>query len=74
MKQRSDPLKGMAIEQLETQVADWEENELEEFLSLHPESKEEFETFSGLPLKRVYTALEASEKILMYRSVVATSR
>ncbi|MCZ6722217.1 MAG: methylmalonyl-CoA mutase family protein [Proteobacteria bacterium] len=61
MKQRSDPLKGMAIEQLETQVADWEENELEEFLSLHPESKEEFETFSGLPLKRVYTALEASE-------------
>ncbi|MEE9300880.1 MAG: methylmalonyl-CoA mutase family protein [Alphaproteobacteria bacterium] len=61
MKQRSDPLKGMAIERLETQVADWEENELEEFLSLHPESKEEFETFSGLPLKRVYTALEASE-------------
>jgi methylmalonyl-CoA mutase N-terminal domain/subunit len=51
----------MATEQLETQIADWEENELGAFLSRHPESKEEFETFSGLPLKRVYTALDASK-------------
>src|SRR4051794_503088 len=35
---------------------DWEERELREFLARQPEAKTEYTTFSGLPLKRVYTA------------------
>ena len=34
---------------------DWEECELREFLERQPEAKSEYTTFSGLPLKRVYT-------------------
>ena len=34
---------------------EWEERELRDFLERQPESKPEYTTFSGLPLKRVYT-------------------
>jgi methylmalonyl-CoA mutase N-terminal domain/subunit len=34
---------------------EWEERELREFLERQPESKQEYTTASGLPLKRVYT-------------------
>ena len=35
-------------------LKDWEENELAEFLRKQPESKQHYETLSGLPVKRVY--------------------
>ncbi|MDA0999008.1 MAG: methylmalonyl-CoA mutase family protein [bacterium] len=46
---------------IEQDVRDWEANELASFLSRQPESREKFETASGLPLKRIYTALDAAE-------------
>ena len=61
MKQRNDPLQGMVIEKLESQLSDWEENELKDFLDRRPESQDEFRTYSGLPLKRLYTALDLAE-------------
>jgi methylmalonyl-CoA mutase cobalamin-binding domain/chain len=36
-------------------VQDWEARELREFLERQPETRQEYTTFSGLPLKRVYT-------------------
>src|SRR5207244_6600867 len=33
---------------------DWEKNELAEFLRKQPESKQHYETLSGIPVKRVY--------------------
>jgi methylmalonyl-CoA mutase N-terminal domain/subunit len=36
-------------------LQDWESNELAEFLRRQPESKEKYETLSGIPVKRVYT-------------------
>ncbi len=40
------------------QLALWEENELAEFLTRAPERKSDYSTESGIPLKRVYTALD----------------
>jgi methylmalonyl-CoA mutase N-terminal domain/subunit len=37
----------------------WERNELREFLERQPESKEHYETLSGIPVKRVYTPEDA---------------
>ncbi|HQZ99169.1 MAG TPA: methylmalonyl-CoA mutase family protein, partial [Thermoflexales bacterium] len=39
----------------------WERNELAAFLARSPERKEQFATESGIPLKRVYTALDAPD-------------
>ena len=38
---------------------EWEEKELQEFLQRQPESRDRYETASGLPLKRVYTPEDA---------------
>jgi len=38
---------------------EWEEKELREFLQRQPESRDRYETASGLPLKRVYTPEDA---------------
>ena len=48
------------LEQLQEDVADWEENEVASFLKRQPETKSEYHTSSGLPLKRLYTALDVA--------------
>ncbi len=42
-------------------LADWEKNELAGFVRRQPESRADYKTASGLPLKRVYTELDAPE-------------
>jgi methylmalonyl-CoA mutase cobalamin-binding domain/chain len=45
-----------AIKRAATQRAQWEAGELKGFLERQPESRAEYRTLSGLPLKRIYTA------------------
>ncbi|MFQ5765741.1 MAG: hypothetical protein ACE5GT_12510, partial [Rhodospirillales bacterium] len=52
-----DALDGMARERLADALKAWEEGELAEFMARQPEAKAEYGTASGLPLKRLYTAL-----------------
>ncbi len=40
---------------------DWERNELKQFLERQPEGRGQYQTLSGLPLKRVYTPEDASD-------------
>jgi methylmalonyl-CoA mutase cobalamin-binding domain/chain len=40
---------------IQQELADWEDNELAEFLRRAPESRAEYRSGSGLPVKRVYT-------------------
>ncbi len=61
MLNRDDPVTGMKLEQIEGQLADWEADEVEAFNRKIPESQEEFRTASGIPLKRVYTALDTMD-------------
>ena len=51
---------GMALEELQRQIERWEARELAEFLKRQPERQPEFRTFGGIPVKRVYTALDAA--------------
>lgn len=48
-------------EALRRQLQEWERNELAVFLARSPERKPQFSTESGIPLKRVYTALDAPD-------------
>ncbi len=41
--------------------AAWEAGELHAFLERRPESRSEYQTLSGLPLKRVYTAEDVKD-------------
>jgi 2-hydroxyisobutanoyl-CoA mutase large subunit len=43
------------------QFESWEQNELAAFLKKAPERKAEFRTNTGIPVKRVYTALDLAE-------------
>jgi 2-hydroxyisobutanoyl-CoA mutase large subunit len=43
------------------ELEEWEAGELAEFLARQPERKNEFRTFGGFPLKRVYTALDTAD-------------
>lgn len=61
MKQRNDPHGDTGIEKLDSQLTDWQENELKDFVSRRPESQEQYRTHSGLPLKRLYTALDLDQ-------------
>ena len=54
-------LDAMTLERLEEALAQWERNELRSFLERRPESKDEYRSASRLPLKRLYTALDAAE-------------
>ncbi len=54
-------VEGVGLEQLEQSFADWEEDELANFLSRTPESKEDYRTASGTKLKRIYSALDVAE-------------
>src|SRR5229473_3399171 len=40
---------------------DWERKELKQFLERQPEGRGQYQTLSGLPLKRVYTPEDASD-------------
>ena len=60
MDKRVDATLGMALEDLDRAFKDWEENELAAFTARQPESRDDFQTASGIPLKRVYTALDTA--------------
>ena len=45
----------VAIKEAEKQY----ERQVSEFLEMHPESRPEYKTISGIPLKRVYTPSDA---------------
>lgn len=47
--------------ELAAQVQAWEANEVASFLKRAPERKPEFRSLGGLPLKRVYTALDVAD-------------
>ncbi len=50
-----------AIKRAAAQRAQWEAGELKAFLERQPESRSEYRTLSGLPLKRVYTAEDVAD-------------
>ncbi|MCH7476887.1 MAG: methylmalonyl-CoA mutase family protein [SAR324 cluster bacterium] len=60
----SEPIRakqGMTPAGLAEEIADWEQRELADFLARHGERQEEFRTGGKIPLKRVYTALDAAD-------------
>ena len=57
-KSKKDAIAGMTREQLEEKLRAWEESELADFITRQPESQSEYKTASGLPLNRIYTALD----------------
>ena len=60
----SEPIRakgGMKPAALAQEIADWEQRELADFLARHGERKEEFQTSGKIPLKRVYTSLDAAD-------------
>ncbi len=59
MQPKSRP-DSITLAELERIVEEWERTELAAFLKRQPEDKPEYRTASGLPLKRVYTALDAA--------------
>ena len=58
MVERPEGADGQTSSRLAESLADWERNELASFLARQPERQAEYRTASGLPLKRVYTALD----------------
>lgn len=52
---------GMALEQLELDLGEWEQNTVAPFLQRQPESRSDYRTASGMPLKRTYTALDVAD-------------
>jgi methylmalonyl-CoA mutase cobalamin-binding domain/chain len=46
---------------IEAQVRDWENNELAAFLAKRPESREQYFSGSGAPVKRVYTPADIAD-------------
>jgi methylmalonyl-CoA mutase, N-terminal domain len=49
------------LESIESSYRDWEENVLNPFIERKPESKEEYRSLSGLPIKRLYTPLDLKD-------------
>ncbi len=58
-KSRPNPLQGMTRAQVAGALRAWEKNQLGEFMRRQPEARDDYRTASGLPLKRVYTSLDA---------------
>ncbi|WP_020495773.1 methylmalonyl-CoA mutase family protein [Sciscionella marina] len=48
------------VRHIEADLADWEGNELADFLERAPESKDEYRSGSGMPVQRVYTPADLS--------------
>ncbi len=61
MTQQRNGIDASTLVQLEQTVANWEKMELASFTARQPESKDVYHTASGLPVKRVYTALDGAE-------------
>ncbi len=59
MTEQNTFLDGEAANGLAKSFGDWEATELAVFIRRRPEARDSYETASGLPLKRVYTALDA---------------
>jgi methylmalonyl-CoA mutase cobalamin-binding domain/chain len=53
------PKEAQSLASLERQLELWESNEVASFLNKQQEREEQFLTLGGLPLKRVYTALDS---------------
>lgn len=54
-------LEESAVGHVEDDVADWENNELADFLKRRPEQKSEYRSGSGLPVQRVYTPVDIAD-------------
>ena len=50
-----------SVAELREQLARWEAEELAVFLAKQRERRDQFETLGGIPLKRVYTALDVAD-------------
>jgi 2-hydroxyisobutanoyl-CoA mutase large subunit len=50
-----------SLEQVRDEVADWERNEVAEFLRKQAERREQFFTSGDIPVKRVYTAADTAD-------------
>jgi methylmalonyl-CoA mutase N-terminal domain/subunit len=50
-----------ALAELKAKLGAWEQQELAAFMRAQPESRADYSTASGLPLKRVYTPLDLAE-------------
>ena len=61
MTVEKNELDASTLERLTRTLTEWEQKELASFLARQPETKERYHTASGLPLKRVYTALDTNE-------------
>ena len=59
MNDRSAPRDKLA--EMARKLEEWESGELAAFLQRQPERKENFRTFGGFPLKRVYTVLDTAD-------------
>lgn len=61
MTQEKNILDPIVLTQLRQALSNWQEQELAAFTARQPESKQEYHSASGLPLERVYTALDAAD-------------
>jgi methylmalonyl-CoA mutase cobalamin-binding domain/chain len=64
MTQEKNVLDPIVLADLQQAFTSWQEHELAAFVARQPETKEEYRSASGLPLKRVYTALDAADTLL----------
>ena len=55
---RTDQYDPAALEHMEKEFDQWEQNEVSSFIKRAPESKTEYTTASGMPTKRTYTPLD----------------
>ncbi len=60
MSERTDAFTGAALDNLERTLEEWEAGELAEFTARRPEARDNYATASGLPVKRLYTALDVA--------------
>jgi methylmalonyl-CoA mutase N-terminal domain/subunit len=51
------------VQHIVDEVTAWEQNEVAAFVARQPESHDHFQTASGLPLKRTYTAADVSDDV-----------
>jgi methylmalonyl-CoA mutase cobalamin-binding domain/chain len=61
MTQEKNVLDPAVLTQLRQALSNWQEQELAAFIARQPETKQEYRSASGLPLKRVYTALDGAD-------------
>lgn len=61
MTQQKNVLDRIVLAHLQQAFTNWQEHELAAFVARQPETKQEYRSASGLPLKRVYTALDGAD-------------